>query len=315
MDLRELTPTSAELAVARAILGSSDDRRKKSAMAAMTAFVKRNDTANNADIAKSRGQERQDYLLRYMALQQRKAKGITTNEQVSTHEETENLDYVFWCKFEMTKNVGEAKAEAWIQSGKLTWHPDRVTGSEDPEVREYEVPVKWLRTAHGAKSSMGVKTEAETSEQDMINLQSMSRSSKSDYALEIADKAVKEEPKDPEELKQEQVKIFLKDAGTTLWRLQDTHLDISMISARAQESKHTEVLGSDCKKLETKNQKLRKTMEKIVIMTDQVELSEIPQLMKAVKQHDAECLKVKEWGEKLGIVLTSSKAVKRKRRA
>ena len=60
-------PTPEELAAAREVLARADDKKKRSAMQSMLQFVTNNSCPENDAIKRSRGQERQDYLVRYMA--------------------------------------------------------------------------------------------------------------------------------------------------------------------------------------------------------------------------------------------------------
>ena len=63
-------PSAAELEKARAILSECDAKEQKSKMASMVGYVKRQpDAEMHKEVAESRGENRQQYLVRYMAYQ------------------------------------------------------------------------------------------------------------------------------------------------------------------------------------------------------------------------------------------------------
>jgi len=107
-----------------------DDKGMKSKMASMVAFVKKTDSPSNAAILASRGQERMEYLLKYLVHAMRKHKTSSTVSNSHTVDDKSHVDHHQWSQYEMEKAVGKAKSDLWIASGKLTWVPDRVTGSE-----------------------------------------------------------------------------------------------------------------------------------------------------------------------------------------
>ena len=56
-----------------------------------------------------------------------------------------------------------------MKSGKLKWQRDRVTGSDDPKLREWIVPASWSRSADSSGDKVEFSTEAEGVE-DASNL-------------------------------------------------------------------------------------------------------------------------------------------------
>ena len=313
VDLAKFTPTPEEMQAARTILNSSDEKRKRSGMAAMTQFLKRNPCDSTDMISASRGNERLDYLARYLAYQQRKSKGTTTSASIAFQDDIAHADYMFWSEYEIKKQVGEEKAHAWISSGKLTYKPDRVTGLDTPALREYRVPVLWLRTTEGKRDSICVKNDSETAQGDLGNVTSLAPSA-SRAKGELEELKVKAEPRSEEEILKDKVSTFRKEAGINLRRLQDIRLNIAKVSAQTQTSKYTEALATDAKKIELKNAKLVKALERLAVNPDDVKDEEVPTLMKAVDQHFNEAAKIFEWGEKLGIEMTYTKK-KRQRKA
>ena len=74
---------------------------------------------------------------------------------------------------EMIAKYGESKHMLWIDSGKLRWTPDPLTGSEETLRREYEVPLKWTREHEGREGRTEIFTETETKAEDYTNLRSL----------------------------------------------------------------------------------------------------------------------------------------------
>ena len=130
VDLLSFRPTPEELEQAREMLASSDGKVKASKARAMLQFTKSNpgDTANR--ILASRGGGRLDYLVRYIAFQDKKKK----------RKHSINLSNVEECgahtSVVLRKEFGDGKTDAWLKSGAPPYSGDRSTGSIEPECRE-----------------------------------------------------------------------------------------------------------------------------------------------------------------------------------
>ncbi len=78
-------PTEAELRAARSVLERCDDKGKRAKLASMMAFLKRNPSGENANIAATRGETRKDYLERYLAFQINDHGGNLVSEKQEWH--------------------------------------------------------------------------------------------------------------------------------------------------------------------------------------------------------------------------------------
>ena len=67
---------------------------------------------------------------------------LSSFEERGTH-----TDVVPMCEFQLRKEFGDGKTDAWLKSGALPYSGDRITGSIEPECREYQVPISWTRNS------------------------------------------------------------------------------------------------------------------------------------------------------------------------
>ena len=115
----------------------ASDKEQKSKMASMVAFCKKGaDIPGNASALQSRGQERNDYLVKYIVHSMRKHKVTSTTSYKHTQDDSQVVDHHQWSQFELERKVGKAKSDLWIKSGKLSWVPDRVTGAEAEDLQD-----------------------------------------------------------------------------------------------------------------------------------------------------------------------------------
>ena len=157
-DIREglnLIPTEEEMQRAQEILSKADFKQKRSMMNAMSSWLKKGQAEASADqrsseaVAKamsSRGDDRLAYLQKYLVYQKRKGEHTITNHMTNSHIEQKIKEKEWMCKYEMEQKWGEKKVKLWLDSGLLELRPDRLTGSEDPDVCEYRVQSKEVDT-------------------------------------------------------------------------------------------------------------------------------------------------------------------------
>ena len=74
--------------------------------------------------------------MKYMVHSMRKHKVTSTTSYKHTHDDSQVVDHHQWSQFELERKVGKAKRDLWIKSGKLSWVPDRVTGSEAGDLQD-----------------------------------------------------------------------------------------------------------------------------------------------------------------------------------
>lgn len=232
------------------------------------------------------------------------AKNSVKIEQSGFQEDSDNVDFYFWSEIEMQKHVGEAKAKAWIDSGKLEWVPDKITQNEELHMREYKIPTVWFRSTSGSKGSMSCESIAEATDKACHSAELGRRRRPEDDNPEDVSSAVKTEPMALAEKETEVSDTFVKNAGETLRRLHDVHLDITRGFGRRF-----------CKNIENNGKRLLQTFEKLIRKAKDVNKTAVPPQVKASKAQFEEANELKEWGEKLGLEIPRSKPTIRKRKA
>ena len=239
-------PTDAEIQEARKILCQSDAAGKRAKMAAMVAFVKRND--GDASILESRGQARQEYLEKYLGFMARKnAQKVINSKEVTALTEHKTAE-LYWSEFEMTKEIGPHKTRLWVDSGKLTWRPDPVTGSTEKEHVEYRVPRDWVVKSDAELDKMKMFVDGDAKDDDVVNLKSLSVNSGSASSTGANDVVVKTEPQSADSKVKDRVLAFLADPGSALSTLQEMSIQNKLIAPQASQLKYAMELSKDIAK-------------------------------------------------------------------
>ena len=198
------------------MLASSGVKVKASKARAMLQFAKGNpgDAANR--ILASRGDERLDNLARHIAFQDKKKKSKHSISLSNVEERGAHTDVVPMCEFQLRKEFADGKTDAWLKSGALPYSGDRITGSIEPQCREYQVPISWTRN-----SSKKVDEETlDAAEEDKINFQSLrdapSGSSTDAVRLKVENPSPEDEAEHKRKQNTEKTAAFISSAPTTL---------------------------------------------------------------------------------------------------
>ena len=121
VDWLSFRPTPEELERDREMLASSDVKINSSKVRVMLQFAKGNpeDTANR--ILASRGDERLDYLARYIAFQDKKKKSKHNISISSVEERGAHTGNVPMREFQLRREFGCGKTDAWLISDALPY--------------------------------------------------------------------------------------------------------------------------------------------------------------------------------------------------
>lgn len=313
--LKFLKPTADELAAARTILATADQKQKKSQMACMSAYLKLNsDVPGNKEASDTRGQTRQQYLEKYMVYQMRRKPGVATSTQLATTRTEATTDVYHWSKFQLEKEMGVTKATAWISSGKLDHHPDRLTGLDDEENREYEIKHSWTRKQSRDDDTLAIRAENTATDEDIANLKSTrlpvaaSGSSGDAVKTELGAVVVKTEPGAEAEklarLNAEQARSevakFMNEPQIVCRKLQDMNLTIQRMYSQAAAALYGKEFAEDLLKFQRKLKVMIGTTEKIVLGY-QPDISQVPKLLKQIGMLEDQHEKFLSHGERLGI--------------
>ena len=167
-------PTQSEIEAAKSILAAADSKAGKSKMNSMTAWLnKHKDVAGHSEALEARGEERQEYLVKYLVWMKRRGQATTVSSKEAKHEEAKKLQHRWMSEFEITKEKGEAKCKLWVESKKLTWRPDPVTQCDKKEHIEWKIPVDWLEVTDTNTDATKIGAEAAAKDVDFENLGSL----------------------------------------------------------------------------------------------------------------------------------------------
>ena len=183
-------------------------------MASMVSFVKNQKIQNPDEVLSSRGQERQEYMIKYVAYMAKKKCNTQTLSTSSSHDMKTGafVEYHRWSKHQMEQAVGTEKARGWIASGRLSAKPDRITGSTDPECLEYLVPIAWTRETDESTTGLAWKGEGTGNAEALEHVQSVMLGRNEDGEGEPADG--KEEEGQPAGGKEEKPGVLVKKEKT-----------------------------------------------------------------------------------------------------
>ena len=309
--LSKFVPSAEELEQARQILSGATPKIGRSKTASMVAFVKAQGEAGADDsdeILATRGKDRQEYVARYLAFMSRKKGTVATTVSSEAHTSRSSavVQYHRWSKHEMQQKIGFTKAKGWIESGKLPYEPDRITGDSSPECREYLVPITWTEGVQRQENMLQCKGENATTDEDIKNLHSLRTSGDPGTASPEDTGAAQgaNTAKDPSDAKQnsgeqqnsgdgvqvkledpvaEKIKSFLQDPLPEKLKLQAMEVDCDRILPVA---KKKAMLENFCIALEKHQDHLRKMLKAItrVVSGADVKKAGMPKLMHALDQ-------------------------------
>ena len=107
----DFQPTPEELERAKSIIKKASEEEKRSKMQAMSGYCRRNADANgHGDVAASRGEDRWEYLYRYMAFQHRKNGGTSRTTEEASEVKSHKIEKKRYTWFQLVKHFGEEKA-------------------------------------------------------------------------------------------------------------------------------------------------------------------------------------------------------------
>ena len=182
----------------------------------------------NADAVNNRGNERKEYLSKFLIHQLRlknAEKKLDTKHEV-THSTTTGGQTRWLSREFMDKDIGE-KGARWRASGLLETRPDRVTGSKEDDMIEYGCPEDWEAWAnsqtHGA--TLSAATDADASDADMLN------------SSGAASSEIKNKPKTGDDILVERAGALCDDVRPSIRKSQDLDVDVKRLAEQA--NKHT----------------------------------------------------------------------------
>ena len=168
-----MSVTAEEVAAAKKILNSLDDKAKASNMASMVHLCK---NSGDDKVLESRGACRQAYLEKFIAFQQKNDRARKSTEVIkeSNHvKEKEGLK-TWMGKETMDLKLGPERAEYLRQKGVFKKRPCPYTGSTDDIHSEWHVDKNMEREVEQDTKGMKITAVTETEADDYANLASAS---------------------------------------------------------------------------------------------------------------------------------------------
>ena len=196
------------------------------------------------------------------------------------------------CEFQLRKEFGDGKTDAWLKSGALPYSCDRITGSIEPECREYQVPISWTRNSSKKVDAQTLEVEGDSTEEDKINFQSLrdaaSGSSIDAVPLKVEHLSPEDEAEHKRKLNTEKTAAFISSAPTTLKALIDRAVDLRMLEAKVGASVFTAAIGEKVVVVRKKTAKLVTIMEQLVTKPTSCNEAIIGDLITSVTLHEQE---------------------------
>jgi len=303
--LTTLLPSDKELNGAKTILESARRKQRRSYLGSLSHFLKSNPDSKIEDLSKQEQLER-------LIVHQARCKDATTtikSDKTISKNDAKFQDVHWWNRQKMIIEMGEIKAEHWIASKLLKPMPDSLTGSTEPELVEYPVPIKWQRMTEEEIKRLRLQSEAEADEEDTVALAAMLGEK-----TQAAPQAIKQEPESELSKLNRQIDTFKADPSVTLRLLQDMQLVHEKLSARASnvtdtnEKKFAAMLEADSKKLSRKLTKMIELVKRCC--TEEADAKAYPKLLEQISEAQSTDKEVQGWANKFGY-LTEEKARKR----
>ena len=254
-DLKTLGPTKEEVAEAKALLKSFSPKEHRSRMACMTAWLSNPANAQpDAEALQSRGDSRKRFLEAWLVHQMRnsKAKKTTVNSKV-TQDSTTKFNDEMWMNAEMMDDKFGKKKGSKLRAAKaFEERPCPFTGSEDDDMKEYQINWKWVRKLEQEANVASVNTEGEATEDDLKILES----SQKDPAEAAAKKEQEAMVKIEKLSKQEQDRVDFEQFKLALpihqRKFQDYDLESRQLMSFLKEKKYTAELQEMLKRQQTR---------------------------------------------------------------
>ena len=276
-DLKEVQPNPEELKAALAIIkasGGAAENKKRSLNGSFRHFLKQHtEIHDNSDALNSRGQAREDFLVKFFVHQARAKnaqketrhnKTWSTNSEkfVETHE---------WGSEKMDSEMGAMRAATLRKSGKIPSKPCPFTGSTEEHMKVWTIPMKWDRFTEADWTSFTASVQADASADELAEANNALKTMGSNCVPAPGNVVVKNEETgeaDPTKEVTERVESFKLNKKQVLSKLQTDQLncDIMMATLKAKQTegdssvKYSENFAND---LDAHNKKLVKTAKMI----------------------------------------------------
>ena len=326
--LGSLMPTEAELEAARAVINAAQDPAKKlrSAMGSFTHWLNTcGGAALNPEAVAAQGDQRQQFLYDFLVFQAREKKSKLEQKVVRSATASKTGQGVSgWISWEeLKREIGEEKADLWVESKLITTRPDSRSGKSSKTLDEYfytKVTQMDRITKEGTATvehTDDANEESVTKFPDIMDISVLgphmpslpSLPSSSSVPPVVPDQAanpaprpsssmlappqgatprlslvvVKQEPA-PVDLEQQAINEFIKNAKVHLQHHQSMVTNLKVMSNKLESVEFTESIRAAIEKLTPKVTRTAKILEGLATKKpEDVVASEVPKVMKAVR--------------------------------
>jgi hypothetical protein len=296
--------TKEEVAEARRVLQSGDDKEKRSKMAAMAQWLKANEP-NGAGI-NSRGDDRKKYLEAYLVFQlrQKKAKKTTTVTGSNSHQEKEMSAWYMWGKEKMHLELGQKKADSWIASGKLKHFPDMVTKLDGEWDREYRCPQSWQQVVDEESTTRDIAATLDGHE-DEVGLMGGT----------TITGVVKVEPtkKSAAEILEEKKSELRANPTAHVRKFQDYLMEAKVLATKIEGKRYIGELEADNNKHVKKIAVVIKILESLCVSKKETQAEALSKLIESMVALEVEHKEIDEWAVRFGVIQENKKRKKSKK--
>ena len=305
-----MTPAPEEVEEARRVLATMTPQQVRARKGSLAYYLK---TSGDTAGQELRGQARSEALEQFLVLQMRnkQAKREITSERKVSSSTAKHNEVHDWSTERLKREVGEVKAQKWMNSGKLSWSADEITGEDSVDMRTWHIPVRWTTSINGQSSSATMAAAEEAGAEDVKDF---AAAFDIDDDKGSVDPAIKTEkvPESPADALAAEVANFKKSIMVTLRTWQDKETKIKTMVAVAEAQKYIpDAFVSDSKKLVSKITRVVKIISKWATEGTFID-SELPPLMKCLKCLESDAGDLVSYGERLNLV--EAKRAKRRRK-
>jgi hypothetical protein len=194
VNLNNLMPTADELKESRMQLQQMNEKQRSSKEAGLRAYMKLNP---DGESDKSRGQCREEVLLKFMVVQQRTKDATSKNLNEKTISKSlEKIHDMEWMSKEQGQGkYGTQKFQHWLDSTLLPERGDRLTGCKDEWVIEYACPNEIQRFTESDIKAFKQRVEADMAKDDATAMDElMNKSTAEEMAAPTAEPSKPVEP-------------------------------------------------------------------------------------------------------------------------
>ena len=251
------------------------------------------------DAKNVRGDQRQKWLAEFVVMKA-KEKGVPITQHTTqvVAAQTVNNDSIHWMTYhKMSQELGDAKALPYKGSGMIKTRPCQVTGSIEPDLLEYGVPICIESTVNTTENKTELKSEEAVKDVDAA-LETFASAS---LARGSANVAVKKEPEDPAELEKQRVAKMIHDKAFLLQKVQTMSLEAEVTKEQAVNNKYAATVHEELTKIIPRLKKVEKGLRQMCLSDGEPAYDGALRLSNDLPTVEKDFEELTEWSARLGL--------------